>query len=236
MSDFNPTATRALLSRKVHAVKRRFLRERSKVFGLGFGKTGTTTLSTALEYLDYRALRWRNNRRTPYADCDLAQAQFDKHNLLPEVIQGLMQEMAHYDSTEDFPWPLYYAELDARYPRAKFILTTRDSEAWIRSCIQHFGTYSGRHELAPERNRRENVLHLQRIFGEGMGNPIGHEAEWIRVYEAHNRDVIAHFAGRPDKLLVIDWSQHANPWEPLCAFLDKSVPGVAFPRSNANPR
>tara|TARA_Y100001933_G_scaffold217308_1_gene224803 strand:+ start:192 stop:407 length:216 start_codon:yes stop_codon:yes gene_type:complete len=39
----------------------------------------------------------------------------------------------HYQTFDDWPWLLYYKELDKRYPEAKFILTVRDEISWVKS-------------------------------------------------------------------------------------------------------
>ena len=95
-----------------------------KVFGIGLNKTGTTTLGTCLERLGYDHVScradlladWRAGRK------DTVFAVTDAHQ-----------------SFEDWPWPLMYRDLSARYGTdAKFILTLRRSpEVWLRSLKMH---------------------------------------------------------------------------------------------------
>jgi hypothetical protein len=47
--------------------------------------------------------------------------------------------------------------------------------------------------------------------------------------------VTAYFKERPEKLLLIDITQHEAPWNPLCEFLAMQVPCVPFPHLNQNP-
>ena len=80
----------------------------TKVFGIGFHKTGTSSLGTALEVLGYRVCS---------AKMYLVK-QLEKNNVEPAL------ELAEqYDAFQDFPWPLIFKEPDEQYPNSKFILT-----------------------------------------------------------------------------------------------------------------
>ncbi len=95
----------------------------SKVFCVGFQKSGTSTLGYALELLGYRVKGF-----TP--------------ELLDAVIQQdwdeIGQEIDQHDAFQDNPWPILFLELDKRYPGSKFILTERESENWYASVLNHF--------------------------------------------------------------------------------------------------
>lgn len=95
----------------------------NKVFGIGFHKTGTTTLAQALEHFDYRY-------------CGV------RHDLVEPIRQGHLEPVFdvvdQYDLVEDNPWPLIYKELDQHYPGSKFILMVRETERWINSTMNHF--------------------------------------------------------------------------------------------------
>ena len=100
---------------------------RPKVFGIGFHKTGTSSLGRALSLLGYRVA--------------------DVQGVWNEDIAEKAQEIAFsvvdkFDAFEDNPWPLLYRELDEHYPGSKFILTLRPSDEWIRSVVNHFGNES----------------------------------------------------------------------------------------------
>lgn len=176
-----------------------------KVFGIGFSKTGTKTLAKCLRLLGYR-----------HHDKDAS--------LREEVMRGDCRRMFEiadqYESFDEWPWAKMYKELEQKYPEAKFILTVRrDSQVWLRSVVKQS------ERLGPTKNR-------ERILGYSM--PHGHEAEYIAVYEAHNRKILEYFAGRPDKLLVVCWEGRSG-WDDLCRFLGKPIPGVPFPHENRAP-
>ena len=96
----------------------------AKVFGIGFHKTGTSSLSLALQILGYVV----QGART-----DLA------HHLFNHNIQPFYDIANKNEAFQDNPWPVLYKEMDKKFPGSKFILTVRDEQKWIKSVINHFG-------------------------------------------------------------------------------------------------
>lgn len=96
-----------------------------KIIGVGFQKTGTSSLDAALKELGYKVL----GHRTDLAK-DLFEGKIDK----------VLKITEDYDAMQDNPWALLYKELDKKYPGSKFILTIRNEEKWIKSVVNHFGT------------------------------------------------------------------------------------------------
>lgn len=95
-----------------------------KVFGIGFHKTGTSSLRNALERLGYRVTG--------------PNGVYDRR--IAENLDWLTAKLSHrYDAFQDNPWPLVFEKMDKLHPGSKFILTVRDPDAWIRSQIGHFG-------------------------------------------------------------------------------------------------
>ncbi len=107
--------------------------------------------------------------------------------------------------------------LDRRYQGSRFILTVRDEEAWLGSMMR----------LCARRGD-----YLAREVREFTFGTAAFEPERLRaVYRRHERDVRAHFADRPEDLLVMDIAG-GDQWEPLCAFLDRPVPDQPFPHKS----
>lgn len=96
---------------------------KQKVFGLGFHKTGTSTLASALDKLGYKVCGQQNN---------LAQ------NFVNNDIKVFIELAKDYDAFEDDPWHQLYKEMDKAFPNSKFILTDRDVNDWYKSCLNHF--------------------------------------------------------------------------------------------------
>lgn len=84
-----------------------------KIFGLGLSRTGTHSLSAALERLGY------TSKHYPHLSRVMAEAEL-------------------YDSLTDTPVIPYMEALDVKYPDAKFILTVRDPKDWIISVELHW--------------------------------------------------------------------------------------------------
>jgi hypothetical protein len=101
--------------------------KRPKVFCIGFHKTGTTSLATALTTLGYR-VTGPNGIRDP----DIAT------NALPMALR-LVEE---FDAFQDNPWPVLFRQLDESVPGSRFILTLRPASSWIESQVRHFGKLS----------------------------------------------------------------------------------------------
>jgi len=175
---------------------------KTKVFCIGFHKTGTTTLEVALKKLGYRVTGSFGTK-----DPDIA----DKVHEMAYAMVG------KYDAFEDNPWPILFRELDTRFPGSKFILTRRPTEAWIRSQVKDFSTTE-----TPMRRW---------IYGANAGCPEGNEDIYVARYERHNREVLDYFKDRPGDLLLFDLPADAH-WDKLCAFLGHEVPDEPFPHAN----
>ena len=145
-----------------------------KIFCIGFHKTGTTSLGTALEMLGYRVAGPSHQR---------------DRNIAKKLHRIIESEVPRYDAFQDNPWPILYKELDKLYPGSKFILTIRDPAHWINSVCKHFG-----YQETPMRRL---------IYGKEYGCPVGNEEHYVKIYISHNDEVIKYFENRSD-LLVLD--------------------------------
>jgi len=97
---------------------------KTKVFCIGFHKTGTKSLAVALKTFGYR-VTGPNGSKDP--------------NIEKNVIAMAYELVDKYDAFVDNPWPIIYKELDIKFPDSKFILTLRDPESWVNSVVKHFG-------------------------------------------------------------------------------------------------
>jgi len=173
---------------------------KTKIFCIGFHKTGTKSLATALSKLGYSITGPNGVKDSKIAHNVYTMA----HNLVKK-----------YDAFQDNPWPIIFKEMDKSYPGSKFILTVRDTEAWIKSIVSHFG-------------KRKTPM---RKWIYGIGFPKGNEDIYIRRYEKHNKEVREYFKNRPDDLLILDLTK-GEGWEKICPFLGKDIPNIPFPHRN----
>lgn len=98
-----------------------------KIFGIGFHRTGTSSLRAALERLGYRVCGAVGTR-----DPDIAIR-------VREIAFPLLER---FDAFGDNPWPVLFRELDERCPGSRFVLTMRPADEWLRSVARYFGTRS----------------------------------------------------------------------------------------------
>ncbi len=96
----------------------------AKIFGIGFHKTGTTSLIQALKILEYKC-----KGSFGVSDPDISRNVYDR----------AFSQVDNYDAFIGHPWTVIFRELDERYPGSKFILTLRPAEKWIASMTKHFG-------------------------------------------------------------------------------------------------
>jgi hypothetical protein len=180
-----------------------------KVFGIGFHKTGTTSLGVALEHLGYQVCHGAVPLRKALGHRLMMHMLYDGH------LDPIMRLAARYDAFEDNPWFLLYRDLDRHFGGSKFILTIRDESRWLESASRYFGA-------------TQSDL---RLWIYGVGNPAGHEQRWLERYRRHNEDVKKYFRRRPEDLLVVDW-ERGDGWTELGTFLGCSIPSSAppFPR------
>ena len=176
-----------------------------KVFGIGLGRTGTLSLSNALEQLGFRTKHCPGFRVDEQGQMCIDWADFDSH-----------------DAVTDEGAALVYRDADLRYPGSKFILTIRDIEGWLRSR----GAISDAMRASWASNPAVAVLH-RALYGASTFEP----SQYAEAHRRHVATVQAYFADRPRDLLVMDICA-GDGWQKLCPFLERPVPATPFPKSN----
>jgi Sulfotransferase domain len=182
-----------------------------KVFGVGFQKTGTSSLDAAFRILGYRTdrgvfINTPGKKSSVFIAPPLTDAK---------VLERVLPVAREKEAFSDNPWPLLYREFDSLFPDSKFVLTVREPGAWLASLLRHFG------------NAQSDMLEW--IYG--CRSVRGNEARCLELYEAHNAAVRSHFASRPGALLEFDIEKQPY-WNELCDFLGKPIPAQPFPRAN----
>jgi len=175
---------------------------KGKVIGVGFQKTGTSTLRDALKILDYSVKDTTTRALIP---------------ILKNDYKKVLKIIEKFDAIEDTPWYIIYKELDKLIPGSKFILTIRDEQSWYKSVSRHIGDLRSAHH--------------EWIYGKGKGLPKDYRQNTINVYNNHNKEVVEYFKYRPNDLLIIDFTK-GDRWDKLCKFLDKDIPKEVFPHAN----
>ena len=103
-----------------------------KIFGIGFYKTGTTTLYDALRLLGYSTVNGDKPGSYPGAD--------DGATLVRQIDAGdyRLPTFDMFDAFTDNPYFRIWRRIYDMYPDAKYILTVRDEARWIASCAKFF--------------------------------------------------------------------------------------------------
>lgn len=206
--------TREEVQREVAELDRVFPRwdHRFRVFGVGLSRTGTRSLTAALHVLGVDTIHYPIDEDTFRA---LASGALD------------FRVLDAFDGITDITVAPYYAELERRYPDAKFILTLRDEDAWLRSCETH---WTGRDAFAPpDTPASETHMHVRRFLRAAVYGTYDFEPErFRRVYRKHRDDVRRYFADKPGKLLELDVAG-GDGWEVLSPFLGRPIPEQPFP-------
>ena len=159
-----------------------------KVIVLGFHKTGTSSIDKVLK--DY-------NFNVHGVDKKILKLKKRK-----DIYHRIKQILNKYDAVQDMPWPLFYKELYELYPNAKFILTYRQPDFWIRSVIKYFASI-------------RIPLH-QKIYGVPCAE--GYKDTYLAVYNKLNDEIINFFEHKKNFLLM-DMNKNFN-YETIDEFLE----------------
>jgi Sulfotransferase domain/N-terminal domain of galactosyltransferase len=185
----------------------------TRLFGIGFQRTGTTSLDEAFQILGYDSAHWKSG--------DWAFQIWREMNRWGSSIT-----VERENALSDNPIPLLYDKLDVAYPGSKFILTIRDDDDWLRS-VEKFWTYEGN----PQRWTWDGDPFSHKVHGIIYGRVDFDADVFLTRYRRHNQEVMDYFRDRPDDLLVMRMGNGAG-WPEICGFLGLPMPGVPYPHSN----
>jgi hypothetical protein len=108
---------------------------------------------------------------------------------------------SNHNAFSDNPYPLFYKQLVAAFPDAKFIIFKRDAEKWLHSINTYFG---------------KSWTHFRRILYDSNKDP----EYWMNKYLDHNNEVISYFREIGVPLLVIDMDNEIDIGGKLNEFLE----------------
>ncbi|KAJ7127669.1 P-loop containing nucleoside triphosphate hydrolase protein [Mycena epipterygia] len=196
-----------------------------QVLGLGYSRTGTTSMCIALEMLGYKETNhgwtvWTNASEIAMWTEAINAKFFGKGKLYERADWDRL--LGHYMAVTDVPHCLFAEELITAYPDAKVVLTTRDPDSWWRS-------YDATVSVALQAARGEGTakefwrLVALAMFKTENVTPEIAKARFTAYYE-EVRSLVP-------KERVLDY-RVGEGWESLCKFLEKPVPVEAFPKVN----
>ena len=190
-----------------------------KIFGIGLSRTGTKSLSTALNKLGFNVGHY---------ECGMAAIGWKDGALTLDTTA-----LEDLGGLTDIPAAAFFRELDAAFSDARFVVTVRDKQAWIQSISRHLSARSDTERYRAERNIARSAAEALRIkvYGAVDFELSAHSP----AFDRHYCDVAEHFSDRPHKLLSLDICG-GDGWSPLCRFLGVPVPEAEFPRKHARSR
>jgi len=201
------------------------------VFVIGFNKTGTTSMGTALDRLGYRI-------------GDQSTGELLMHDWSRRRFDSIIEFARTADAFQDLPFSLDFTfqRMDIAFPGSKFILTVRESNKWYDSLLGHHQRILGIDRIPTARDlaectyRREGWLLEANRFIFGVDDEDLYDREkYIKRYERHNDLVTDYFRARPESLLVVDLTK-PDAFLVIANFLGKPLPeGTQMPHCNRAP-
>jgi hypothetical protein len=192
-----------------------------KVVGAGLGRTGTTSLKTALEQLlggqCYHMLEVGK-----YGDEHAAQWSSAYAGAMPDW----HTMFADYVAAVDWPEAGMWQPISEAFPDALILLSVRDPDAWWKSASSTIfkvmdDAYFG--PAAQDNVWTQMMNRMMAAFTTDWRDPDAAKAAYLQ----HNQSV--RDTAPPARLL--EWSP-GDGWEPICERLCLPVPDAPFPHTN----
>ena len=191
--------------------------QQGKIFGIGYPKTATSSLSGALSLLGYRSVH------DPYDILPL---------FFPDELQGVAHDPRIIEQNDALSGLvcLVYRELDWAWPGSKLILTVRDEQKWLASVRAHLKNNATTEGRAMDAEQPLRPFARGKLYDGDLWFDEAHTEHYLQIYRDFNRGVEEYFRGRDD-LLVMNIEQ-GDGWEKLCGFLGCPVPDKPLPWKN----
>ena len=195
-----------------------------EIIGPGFGRTGTSSLKTALEHLGYgpahHMFEVRDNpAQLPHWQALARREQPDWNTVF-----------AGYRSQCDWPGARFWRELADFYPDAKVVLTVRDPDEWYDSMqATIMRLMAARGSIADP--HLGGLVNMGGVLIE-MDEFDGRVTDRDYAIGKFNKRIADVKATIPSSRLLVFNVQEG--WEPLCKFLGCDVPAISFPKLNSS--
>lgn len=208
-----------------------------QVLALGLPRTGTRSISAALELLGFSHCAHGFDIMDNPAYVNRLSAAVDaKYNNGPPFTKADWDEtLGHCAAISDSPLVLFWRELVECYPDAKVVLVQRDEDKWYKSFTQ--SVVENMFSPGGKFTRK----YVEPLLGSNVGpfamkvltvmldadDEAGMKTNARLVYRKHYQDIRAEVPA--ERLLTYELG---SDWKPLCDFLGVSVPDCDFPWVN----
>ncbi len=218
------------LKRAISILKALPDRSETRIFCISMQRTGTTSVGKFFQDFGYRWAGWPADLNNSWSEC-WYQGDFEK------IFSSVDFRAAN--AFEDSPWflPGFYKVLYHRFPQAKFILFTRDADAWFQSMVNHSaGNIIGSSKIHCKIYQREDEyfqLLNSGSFDEKLENQnysektlklTGLGEHYKNIFRLHNREVQDFFNKYNSQALFVGALEDDKKWQKLGAFLGINVP------------
>lgn len=197
---------------------------RPPILGVGWPRTGTTTLRRALEILGFG----------PCHHMMVINQEPERIGLWEALERGepgaAARALEGFAAGVDNPVAAFWRPLTAAWPSAPVILTVRDPLTWHASYVQtiHGYTFGPDDRPEPGSQRARIIGLLRRIWLENtLQADVTDAGACAAAFERHRRQVVDQLGYR---VLVFEVR---DGWGPLCRFLEVPVPELPFPHRNS---
>lgn len=206
-----------------------FKKQNSKIFCIGSGKTGTTSVEKAFKDLGYKV-------------GDQVKGELFIDDYINRNFQPILNFCKTAEAFQDAPFCFKHTfiALDQYFKDAKFILTIRDTEEqWYNSLVNfHTKVHAGGQNIPTVQDLKNAEYRYQgyawdvrsKVFGFNEHENPYDKDKFISYYNSHNRSVLDYFRFK-DNLLVINLSDESS-YERFCKFLNRKPIYDRFPWEN----
>jgi hypothetical protein len=199
-----------------------------KIFCIGRGKTGTTSLEQVLRDFGYKV-----------GIQSVAELLIDDWAV--RDFRRIVQYCETADAFQDVPFSLdfTYQILDYIFPDSKFILTVRNNEdEWYESLVRFHTKALGLDRIPTADDLKNYVYHEKGRLWRNAQYIYGANEETLydpKIYKNHytsyNNQVLEYFKYRPTDLLILNLAD-SSAMRSLCKFLNIKYTGQAMPHLN----
>lgn len=200
-------------------------KNQSKIFCVSMQRTGTTSVGQFFKNHNYRVADWGISHKNKWS---YSWEQGDFETIFNS------RDFKDKQVFEDAPWwlPEFYKVLFHRFPNAKFILFTRNEDAWFNSMMSHSGgKILGNTKRHCKVYRREedfynlfpNQIKRLEYSGKNIDNLLelkGFEEHYKGIYRIQNKEIKDFFAkNAPDSLFTCEL-EDSEKWKKLSNFMN----------------
>lgn len=189
-----------------------------RVIGVGLPRTGTRTLSAALEILGFTCVHQPAGQHQLWESLDETDFIYpaDMRNCISPLCDALVE-------------CAYWRVLLDAYPEAKVVLTVRGLNSWFDSIAGHINRihngFNGCSEL--------EILQADRSHERMFGSKYPIKALYSEAYHCHCLAVRQYCMSKERRLLEFDCTR--GEWGSLPGFLGLTEPKATFPHRNKAP-